>query len=129
MAQFSFKDYDLTLDFPTCTFTVRCDSDYSDKIKNMGEEFTGLSEKLIKGEITKDYAFEKIKMAIDQLLGDGAYSQIFQGRDDNFSDASDVLIIILSQATTFFKQMKKTVLPTEISDSTQVIPLPNHKKH
>lgn len=33
MAQFSFKDYDLTLDFPTCTFTVRCDSDYSDKIK------------------------------------------------------------------------------------------------
>lgn len=85
MAQFSFKDYDLNLDFPTCTFTVRCDSDYSDKIKNMGEEFTGLSEKLIKGEITKDYAFEKIKMAIDQLLGDGAYSQIFQGRDDNFS--------------------------------------------
>ena len=61
MAQFSFKDYDLTLDFPTCTFTVRCDSDYSDKIKNMGEEFTGLSEKLIKGEITKDYAFEKNK--------------------------------------------------------------------
>lgn len=56
MAQFSFKDYDLTLDFPTCTFTVRCDSDYSDKIKNMGEEFTGLSEKLIKGEITKDYS-------------------------------------------------------------------------
>ena len=88
-----------------------------------------MSEKLIKGEITKDYAFEKIKMAIDQLLGDGAYSQIFQGRDDNFSDASDVLIFILSQATTFFKQMKKTVLPAEISDSTQVIPLPNHKKH
>lgn len=26
MAQFSFKDYDLTLDFPTCTFTVCADT-------------------------------------------------------------------------------------------------------
>ena len=61
MAQFSFKDFDLTLDFPTCTFTVRCDSDYSDKIKNMGEEFTGLNKKNYKDKITKDNTFKKIK--------------------------------------------------------------------
>lgn len=105
MAQFKFRDYSLTLEFPDCTYTITANSDLGDAIKDMRTRFDTLQQEYASGKTTKQEAVNYVCECIDKVLGDGAVKQIFAGREVTLSDAADVLIFITKEVTDHNKKM------------------------
>ena len=106
MAQFNFRDYSLTLEFPgDCTFTIIGNSDMGDRIKGMHEKFTAMQADYANKKIDKQKAVKSVLNSINEVLGDGATEEIFAGREITLSDASDVMVFIANEVTKHLRKM------------------------
>lgn len=110
MGKFEFRDYSRTLEFPGCEFTIICNSDTGDKIRSFSPEMQALKRDYDNGAATKDQLIDYVVSRIDAILGVGATEQIFAGRDITMSDATDVMLFIISEVNDANKRTTVEVL-------------------
>lgn len=121
MGKFQFKNYTRTLEFPGCEFTVECNSDLGDSIYATRSEYDALVEKYQRGEVDKAALVAFVKETTDKILGDGATDKIFAGRTITLTDASDVLVFIITEITETFRANKKAGAGTKRLPGTTIL--------
>ncbi len=97
MKEFVFKDYNLELRIAGKDFYVECNSDVGDRMLSYSKKGLVLIDQIKAGEKTSEDALTFCSGAIDDILGQGAFEKIFEGRTPTVTDSADVLIFLSEQ--------------------------------
>ena len=108
MGRFEFRSRELELDIAGVKFALEVD-DYlieliADKGRDMQDLAQSMDEELKGGKSAGDIiskAISGIKAIIDEILGEGASRDIFDGRAEDFYDCTDVFKYIADEVNGF----------------------------
>jgi|GEM_PF-7041553 len=86
MKQFKFRKKTISLDFEGKVYEVENSANLTAIFERMGRE---LSE--MKDNTTHSEFYDRLRCYIDELLGEGASEDIFEGREPDMFDCIDVI--------------------------------------